>query len=394
MRTTGLATKAARLIAVFWSLLGAVAAMADTRAGSGFFVNTAGWIVTNAHVAEGCTTLEIPGHGPARLVFADPETDLAALVVKDVRDYTPLTFRTARARLAESVAAVGFPLTDVLSESVRVTTGTISSLSGISGDPRMLQISAPLQPGNSGGPVLDARGLVVGVATSTLSDQVYDQAQNVNFAISAETVMRFLGQNGIAFNGAAGAVSGGDLSVAAETGAQGTVLIRCIDANAAPPPTASSGRTTTRSPDLTVLTGKDVIGFDYRSLPGVSLAVCESACAGHPRCVAFTYNQRYRHCFLKENAMITVNNRDAVSGVRRYHYGEVVQTGFRVQANMDSVGGDYARIRRSDFIPCFLECAQDNRCRGFAYVRRTRDCWLKDRIGRLQPMDGVEFGLK
>lgn len=393
MKITDSAARAALCIAVLWTLTGAV--VADTRAGSGFFVNSAGWLVTNAHVAQGCTSLEIPGHGKARLVFADTETDLAALVANSEAVYTPLTFRTAHARLAEPVAAVGFPLTDVLSESVRVTTGTVSSLSGISGDPRMLQISAPLQPGNSGGPVLDARGLVMGVATSTLSDQIYDQAQNVNFAISAEAVMQFLGRNGIAFNSAAGAVSGGDLSAAAETGAQGTVLIHCFDSSTpAPPPTGNSGQNTAQSPDLMVLHGKDVIGFDYHSLPGVTLQACDSACARQPRCVAFTYNLRYDHCFLKDNAMIAVDNQDAVSGVRHYRLGEVVQIGFRVRANTDSVGGDYARIRGSDFIPCFLECAQDNRCRGFAYVRRTRDCWLKDRVGTLQAMDGVEFGLK
>lgn len=386
-----------RLAALCLAALAApVSAEGPSSSGSGFFVNAAGWLVTNAHVVADCARLEIPGHRNPRPIFIDTENDLAAVLVEPGGAVAPLSFRSTAPRLAEPVAAIGFPLADVLSESVRVTTGTVSSITGIGGDPRYIQVSAPVQPGNSGGPVIDRAGLVVGVASATLSDAAYARAQNVNFALSAEMTLRFLGVHGIAAATTAPTAGSGDLSLAAEAGARGTVPVRCY--GSVPP--ATGGATVSRPSGgaemagLSVLGGVDVIGFDYHSLRNVDLPTCARICGNDRRCAAFTYNTRYAHCFLKDDSALTVLNEDATSGIRPWRLNDLIQTRFRVFANRDSVGGDYLRIRQSDFIPCFLECASDDRCRGFAYVRRTRDCWLKDRVGYLQRMDGVEFGMK
>ena len=95
--------------------------------------------------------------------------------------------RTESAAIGETVEAVGFPLNGLLS-GFNMTIGSVSSLTGIRGDKRYLQISAPVQQGNSGGPLLDSAGLVVGVVVGKLNAVKLAQAtgdlpQNVNFAI-------------------------------------------------------------------------------------------------------------------------------------------------------------------------------------------------------------------
>lgn len=106
------------------------------------------------------------------------------------------------ARLGETVAAFGFPLTQLLATSGNFTLGNITAMAGIGDDTRYIQISAPVQPGNSGGPLLDEQGNVVGVVTSKLNALKTlvasgDVPQNVNFAIRATGLIAFLQSNGV-----------------------------------------------------------------------------------------------------------------------------------------------------------------------------------------------------
>jgi hypothetical protein len=106
------------------------------------------------------------------------------------------------ARLGEAVAAYGFPYSDLLSSSGNFTLGSVTSLSGFKNDSRFIQIQAPVQPGNSGGPLLDMSGSVIGVVAERLDAIVMMQAgggvpQNVNFAIQAPIVVNFLSSKGI-----------------------------------------------------------------------------------------------------------------------------------------------------------------------------------------------------
>ena len=105
--------------------------------------------------------------------------------------------------------ATGFPLSGLVSSEMAVTTGSLTALAGLRGDTRQLEFSAPIQPGNSGGPVLDDTGRVVGVTASMLNGLALAAAtgalpQNVNFAIKAATVREFVEAHQVALDGGAG----------------------------------------------------------------------------------------------------------------------------------------------------------------------------------------------
>jgi S1-C subfamily serine protease len=108
-------------------------------------------------------------------------------------------------RVAEAVMTIGFPLKGLLSSDPIVTTGIISALSGIKSDRRFIQMTAPVQPGNSGGPLVDlSNGAVVGVVSGKLNalkiaEVIGDIPQNINFAVSLGTVQSFLNTHGVPY---------------------------------------------------------------------------------------------------------------------------------------------------------------------------------------------------
>ncbi|HEU5283452.1 MAG TPA: serine protease, partial [Burkholderiales bacterium] len=169
------------------------------RSGSGFAV-APGVVVTNAHVVEGCRALRVL-HGEqargGRVLAIDREQDLAA-VQSDLAVPAVLALRASPAlRVGESVVAFGFPLTGSLSREGNLTTGNVSALAGLRDDARYLQITAPVQPGNSGGPLLDEGANVVGVIAAKLdavaiAKRTGDIPQNVNFAVNGQSLERFL----------------------------------------------------------------------------------------------------------------------------------------------------------------------------------------------------------
>jgi S1-C subfamily serine protease len=172
--------------------------------GTGFFVSEAGHIVTNAHVVEGCKTVRSALQGTLRRVSVDEESDLALYIASEKTDAIARLHGGRGARAGESVVAVGFPLSGLLSSDPIVTTGIISALSGLRNDRRTIQITAPVQPGSSGGPVLGENGSVVGVVVSKLNaikvaEAIGDIPQNVNFAVSLGTLQSFLNANRVPY---------------------------------------------------------------------------------------------------------------------------------------------------------------------------------------------------
>lgn len=175
---------------------------ARRSSGTGFFITRQGHLLTNAHVVESCKTITVTSSGGAPVqattLNSDKTNDLAVLTtgtppraIAQLRGSQPV-------RQGESVVAYGFPLSDRLSSGGVMTNGSVSALAGTRDDTRRLQISAPVQPGNSGGPLLDMTGAVVGVVTSRLRDPAGGVvSQNVNFAIKTEVVRTFLGAVGI-----------------------------------------------------------------------------------------------------------------------------------------------------------------------------------------------------
>lgn len=171
--------------------------------GTGFVV-APGRALTNAHVIEDCRGVRVrtPGGGdlPARVLASDRERDLALVEVPPDAG-PPLSFRRdTNLRRGEGVVTYGFPLAGLLSSGPTLTTGEISALAGLADNQRQFQISAPVQPGNSGGPLLDMGGNVVGVIVSKLNAQriaqrTGDIPQNVNFAVKGIEALAFLRQH-------------------------------------------------------------------------------------------------------------------------------------------------------------------------------------------------------
>lgn len=125
--------------------------------GTGFIISKIGHVLTNYHVVDGCKEVraQIPAGDAAVTPIAarDPRNDLALLKLSSPPAMSAATFRDGQiVRQGDSVVAVGFPLHGVLASGANLTTGTVSALAGIGDDTRFLQISAPVQPGNSGGP--------------------------------------------------------------------------------------------------------------------------------------------------------------------------------------------------------------------------------------------------
>ena len=157
-----------------------------------------GHVLTNAHVVNDCTVIFIDGK-PALLLDASADFDLALLHAEGLNAQSDAIFSASPAMLNSDVTAVGFPYAGLLG-GMNVTRGSISSLKGLGGDDNTFQMTAPVQSGNSGGPLLAADGEVVGVVVSKLDATVMardggDVPQNVNFAIRGEIAKSFLAQN-------------------------------------------------------------------------------------------------------------------------------------------------------------------------------------------------------
>lgn len=198
--------------------------------GTGFYVTRQGHLLTNAHVVQGCKTLTAARVGeaasPVSTVSIDKQNDLAVLMAAGPAPAVA-GLRSRAVRQGEPVIAFGFPYAGSLSSGGAITTGSINALSGLRDDTRYFQISTPVQPGNSGGPLMDETGTVVGVVSAALRATRGDSPpQNVNFAIKADVARTFLAAAGVTPDGTAGDQSLATPDVAARARAF-TVLIEC-----------------------------------------------------------------------------------------------------------------------------------------------------------------------
>jgi len=193
-------------------------------------------VLTNHHVVEKCGTITVSRTGdiaqPATVLRKDVINDLAVIKI----DSSPAPdeiarFRARSLRAGETIATYGFPLTGMLSASGNIVSGNVSSLAGVADDVRLLQISAPVQPGNSGGPLLDMQGAVAGIVSGKLNDLAAAEAsgslpQNVNFSIKANVGMNFLDAHSIPYETSIDAAVL-DLPAIADKAKKFTVFIAC-----------------------------------------------------------------------------------------------------------------------------------------------------------------------
>jgi S1-C subfamily serine protease len=175
--------------------------------GTGFYIDT-NTLITNFHVINGCTALRLAKNGVTvghvRMIAYSASDDLVALHTEQPAQ-SFLKLRTgAPIRAAESVLVFGYPLAGALSSAGNTTLGNVTALAGLRDDSRYIQISASIQLGNSGGPVIDDSGRLMGVVVSKLNAMAVakvtgDIPQNVNFAIKASTLASFLEAHGISY---------------------------------------------------------------------------------------------------------------------------------------------------------------------------------------------------
>ena len=169
------------------------------RTGSGFFITDNGYFLTCHHVIDQCEHLAVKVKQlslPAVLVKSDDANDLALLKVSG--SFKPLPMATdGSAKLGDSVFNIGFPNPSMQGVEPKLTKGEINGLAGIQDDPRHFQVSVAVQPGNSGGPLVNQIGNVVGLVRMRLNDMVAftlteSIPQNVNYALKCDSVMTFL----------------------------------------------------------------------------------------------------------------------------------------------------------------------------------------------------------
>lgn len=175
---------------------------AITSNGTAFFVTADGYAVTNEHVVRGSRALSALIGGkelPVQVIDRDAANDLA--LIKVAVASRPIPIAAGEPAKGEDIAALGYPVANALGTEQKATFGRVNALSGARNDSRVIQIDAPLQPGNSGGPVLNRRGEAVGVVMSTFSTaravRITGGAlpQNVNYAMKSAYLVPLLERN-------------------------------------------------------------------------------------------------------------------------------------------------------------------------------------------------------
>lgn len=178
----------------------------NASAGTGFFISDDGYIITVDHLLGSSDYIEVLHYGSntkyeAKLIARDKQNDIAILKIDAQTDFIPFA-NSADIKKGESITLLGYPLIQLLGEELKATFGYINSLSGRDNDTRVLQIDNPSQVGNSGSPLINPKGKVVGMLVSILNQEVsmlYNKAlpQNVNYAIKIDYILALISKSGI-----------------------------------------------------------------------------------------------------------------------------------------------------------------------------------------------------
>lgn len=169
-----------------------------TGSGTGFAISSEGYIVTNYHVIDSAkqiivqqSKIGIQKQFNAEIILTDKDNDLAIIQIKDSNfdslGNIPFTFKDKISQMGSKVYTLGYPLINSMGESVKLTDGLISSKTGFQGDISSYQISVPVQPGNSGGPLFDYKGNLIGVVNAK-----HQNTDNVSYAIKSGTLKNLI----------------------------------------------------------------------------------------------------------------------------------------------------------------------------------------------------------
>jgi S1-C subfamily serine protease len=160
-----------------------------TASGSGFLIDGKGYIVTNAHVIKGSSFASVynkNGEFNAAIIYRDDKRDIAILKIKD-KDFEPVktlpySLKKSGADLGEEIFTLGYPKNDIV-----YNVGVLSSKTGLNGDSTNFQIQMSANPGNSGGPVLNKNGEIIGILSSREKS-----AEGVTFAVKSKNIYKLL----------------------------------------------------------------------------------------------------------------------------------------------------------------------------------------------------------
>lgn len=167
-----------------------------TSSGTGFFITDSGHLVTSAHVIEDRQNISVRFAGElvrARVLAVDPANDIAVLKID--RNTEPLVVTSARrTQRGEEVFALGYPLSGIQGRTQRAAFGRVNALAGIGDDQRFIQVDAPVLPGNSGGPLINEQGEVVGIIAGRLDAiAVFERSgslpENVSYAVKSDYLL-------------------------------------------------------------------------------------------------------------------------------------------------------------------------------------------------------------
>ena len=174
--------------------------MYGKASGTGFAISEDGYIVTNHHVIDGAKSINVKGINgnfdakfKAKVKLVDAKNDIAILKIDDPKFYKtsmpPYTISRNISDVGTAAFAMGYPLRSTMGDEIKLTNGIISARTGFQGDISTYQISVPIQPGNSGGPLFNNKGSVIGITSSG-----HTGAQNANYAIKTDYLFNLINQ--------------------------------------------------------------------------------------------------------------------------------------------------------------------------------------------------------
>lgn len=166
--------------------------------GTGFAISSTGIIVTNYHVIDGAKSIKVRGVNSdfttplnAKILVSDKNNDLALIQIDDTNFSSigkiPYTIKTTLSGVGENIFVLGYPLRATMGDEIKLTNGIVSSKTGFQGDITSYQISAPIQPGNSGGPLFDSQGNLIGIINAK-----HRGAENASYAIKSSYLINLI----------------------------------------------------------------------------------------------------------------------------------------------------------------------------------------------------------
>ncbi len=163
------------------------------KSGTCFLISSKGYLVTNYHVIKDAKNIYIKNLSgqsqktKAELVNYDEDLDIAILKINATNSIVPFTIKSKTTEVGTSVFTMGYPLTQSMGKEIKLSVGIINAKSGYKGDSKYYQISNPIQPGNSGGPLFDNQGNLIGLVTSKFSG-----GDNVGYALKSNLLLNYL----------------------------------------------------------------------------------------------------------------------------------------------------------------------------------------------------------